>query len=437
MNTGRQQKGVLMRRGLLIGILWIVHLLFLRPFSWGEWKPKPPMPTPRHGVCSAVLNGQIYVIGGKGRHGGYLAIVERYSPATDTWDTDVAPLLEARSHAAAVALNGKIYVMGGRYRNKVLKSVEVYDPVQNRWQRVQNMHEAREALAAVVLDGKIYAIGGFGKDDHHGQQEYEDDIEYYDPAEDSWEELSSKLLYPRASMGAVTLRDSIFVPGGLYYGPIGLMERYHPSRGWELRKSLQIARSGFAAVALGDSLFVIGGKGLRGMLRSVEVYDLRTETWSFVDSLSTPRMDLTAQVVDGKIYAIGGKMGHAMQVTDRVEVLELSSTPVTPVEVPAPSSFELLAGYPNPFRRETHIAFSVRLPFPPSGRDATSFVSLQIYDLQGRYVRTLFRGVPQQEQYLFTWDGTDEAGRVVPSGVYFCILRAKGQRQIQKITFLK
>jgi hypothetical protein len=78
---------------------------------------------------------------------------------------------------------------------------------------------------------------------------------------------------------------------------------------------------------------------------------------------------------------------------------------------PLPRSFALLQNYPNPFNPVTTIRVEV-----PAGETFRS--SLVVYDLRGRRVRTLLDGPLGPGNHLFTWDGRDDRGEDVPSGVY-------------------
>jgi flagellar hook assembly protein FlgD len=85
-----------------------------------------------------------------------------------------------------------------------------------------------------------------------------------------------------------------------------------------------------------------------------------------------------------------------------------------------PSSFELEQNVPNPFNPSTTIRFSV----PEMHQGA--HVELTIYDLLGQKVRTLMDASVEAGVLEATWDGKDEAGREVSSGVYFYKLAIDG-----------
>ncbi len=88
-----------------------------------------------------------------------------------------------------------------------------------------------------------------------------------------------------------------------------------------------------------------------------------------------------------------------------VEVLLTQGEPSSP-----PQSFALLQNYPNPFNPETTIRFD--LP-------KESEVRLQIYNIHGQLLRTLFEGALKAGAWQRVWDGRDTGGNEVPSGVYF------------------
>jgi hypothetical protein len=99
-----------------------------------------------------------------------------------------------------------------------------------------------------------------------------------------------------------------------------------------------------------------------------------------------------------------------------------------PISVPlGAGAFALSPGMPNPFR--TALGFSVVLPAP-------SDLEVGVFDLGGRRVTTLHRGVAAAGQHAFQWDGRDANGAKVRGGVYFVRARAAGQLISRKAVFL-
>lgn len=96
---------------------------------------------------------------------------------------------------------------------------------------------------------------------------------------------------------------------------------------------------------------------------------------------------------------------------------------------PAIVSFGLDPSYPNPFRNLTHITYRLSSP---------SDITLDVYDATGRLVKNLKRGRDRPaDEYKTTWNGRDEEGRRVPSGVYLCKLEANGVTRSRRIVFIR
>lgn len=124
-----------------------------------KWTRIAPMRCPRdaHGVVT--LGKFIYAVGGMTRDQHLnrvsLASVERYDPMCNTWTT-VAPLDTPRTWPGVVVFNGHIYAIGGVNQNgaighnNFLKSVEKYDPATNSWEAVEDMPNTRYCSATIV-----------------------------------------------------------------------------------------------------------------------------------------------------------------------------------------------------------------------------------------------------------------------------------------------
>ncbi|OGF98398.1 MAG: hypothetical protein A2Z86_05575 [Candidatus Glassbacteria bacterium GWA2_58_10] len=95
-----------------------------------------------------------------------------------------------------------------------------------------------------------------------------------------------------------------------------------------------------------------------------------------------------------------------------------------------PKAFALAQNYPNPFNPSTTVEYTLPQGFSDK-------VSLKIYDLTGRLVRSLFEGQRQSGTYSQLWDGTDEHGRRAASGVYFYRLSAGAYSDTRKMILLK
>ena len=93
-----------------------------------------------------------------------------------------------------------------------------------------------------------------------------------------------------------------------------------------------------------------------------------------------------------------------------------------------PTAFVLHPNYPNPFNSETVIAFDL----PVDG-----LVSIRIYNVVGQFVRKLVNGWTPAGSYRVKWDGRDDAGKPVSSGVYLCRFKAGEYRTARRLTVLR
>ena len=93
-----------------------------------------------------------------------------------------------------------------------------------------------------------------------------------------------------------------------------------------------------------------------------------------------------------------------------------------------PIDFALHQNHPNPFNPHTMIRFDL-----PAPRDVT----LAIFDARGRLVRTLVNGPETAGVHTVIWDGCDDAGHQVSSGLYLCRIKAGEFGEVSKMTFLK
>jgi hypothetical protein len=118
----------------------------------------------------------------------------------------------------------------------------------------------------------------------------------------------------------------------------------------------------------------------------------------------------------------GHGVGFAL---DRVRVGVPMGTSVPEDEVLAN---EIRAIHPNPFNPQTTVEFTVA----HKGR-----VAVRVYDVAGRLLRTLEDKSIEPGEHATSWDGTDDSGVRVASGVYFVRLEAAGKQRSQKLVLLK
>lgn len=109
--------------------------------------------------------------------------------------------------------------------------------------------------------------------------------------------------------------------------------------------------------------------------------------------------------------------------------LLLTGEPSSPTAVgDLPASAPTLSAHPNPFNPRTEIHFRL---------EETKQVSLAVYDLRGREVRSLISGVAAAGDHAVLWDGLDGNGRPQSTGTYLVRLRVPGGAQMTKVSLVR
>ncbi len=124
--------------------------------------------------------------------------------------------------------------------------------------------------------------------------------------------------------------------------------------------------------------------------------------------------------------ALGQNIACTSFSTDSVEMSFSSVTDINPGVLPA--KFELTQNYPNPFNPDTKIEFAV---------PQKSQVDLVIYNVMGQKVKTLISDVLDAGWKQVTWDGTDDFGNTVASGMYLYKLNAGDFVDSKKMSLVK
>ena len=228
-----------------------------------------------------------------------------------------------RNELAAVQLNGKIYAMGGEdfaAGGGRKDTVEVYDIKRNEWINgtVVPMPLPLDHSAADVYNGKIYVVGGFLK-----SKTPTDVLFIYDPAKNEWQEGKSLPSPIGAALNANFIDGILYVVGGLNASdvPVSTNYAYDPkTNNWTTKTPMPTARHHLQAVVVDGKLYAIGGRILGDGVPSEdlditvsnfgrnEVYDPKTDSWATLNAMLTKRSGFTASTgSDGNIYVFGGQ----------------------------------------------------------------------------------------------------------------------------------
>lgn len=136
----------------------------------GRWETARPAPMARNSAAAAVLDGAIWVAGGRTVSGGGTGRLDRYDPAADRWDT-LAPIPRSETAnnqvgggLAMAAVSGRLVAFGGEWFRQggggVFRETWIYTASEDAWKAGPDMRTPRHGLAAAGIDDVVYAVAG-------------------------------------------------------------------------------------------------------------------------------------------------------------------------------------------------------------------------------------------------------------------------------------
>jgi N-acetylneuraminic acid mutarotase len=238
------------------------------------WEIKEPMPTARYGFAVAVFQSKIYVFGGTigtAENSGFAGITEVYDPVVDAWETKTQ-MPTPRSDMCASVVDGKIYLIGGKNYWTADSTIyheldvnEVYDPINDTWTTASSIPVPTFGYASAVVNGKIYVIGGARQFSSSDNLTTINSNQIYDVQNDTWNngaELPAPRSYAAAvATSGVTAPQSIYVVGGFdEVDYTEIVQVYDPERNvWKDGTSMPTSRGYLGLAVVDDVLYAVGG----------------------------------------------------------------------------------------------------------------------------------------------------------------------------------
>lgn len=240
----------------------------------------------------------------------------------------------ARHENGFVAVGDKLYLIGGRGE----RPLDIYHPTSSQWSQGKKPPMEIHHLQAVAWDHKLYVIGaltgGFPEEPPIAH------VLAYDPATDSW---SSGPVIPshrlRGTAGVVVHEGLIYLVGGNARGHmsgfVSWLDVFDPATGrWRELPDAPHARDHFHAVVIDGKIYAAGGRTSShdtGEVMSltvgpVDVYDIAEQRWSTLKApLPTQRAGTAAAVINGKLVVLGGESVGQVVAHNEVEVYDPAS----------------------------------------------------------------------------------------------------------------
>ncbi|MGE5409401.1 MAG: YCF48-related protein [Clostridiales bacterium] len=213
----------------------------------------------------------------------------------------------------------------------------------------------------------------------------------------------------------------------LWSGGFGFMKSIDYGISWNRYSNVELPDS-TKYLLIFEDLLPIGGKKGYAVISDVRGADKITlrlhytedegDNWKIV---STPEgFQPLAVCKGGNYFYLAGYEGQI--ITNRPKSMGIEK------KVSGVSSFQLMQNYPNPFNPSTTIEF-----FTPN----ESQVSLVVYNLLGKEVKCLVNEHISAGRYKMQWDGADNYGKEVPSGVYLFNLKIGNKSELKKALLLR
>ncbi len=185
---------------------------------------------------------------------------------------------------------------------------------------------------------------------------------------------------------------------------------------FQLLDSVWLPDDAAVLLPLGDRLWAAGA--------DLAVYDLPAAGAPVLLGQAGAGAASGAALGDAGILTAAGPLGLLELPPPCVQV----GTEPAPDPAAPPSALRLDRPYPNPFNPQVSLPFALTRP---------GDVRLEILDAAGRRVAAPWRGPRTAGEHVVVWDGRDEAGRAVPSGVYLVRLRLGDELRTRKLELLR
>ena len=277
----------------------------------GPWRAGPALPEPRLEAGVIGFDGALWVIGG---------FDEGISVVADTWILDDGATEWRRGPDAPAALThpnlavfeGRLYLLGGLVGQDFAPTGESWVLEAGTWTPLASMPAGAERGAAAVLTDTATVIlaGGAGVDAAL------DTVLFYEVATDTWS-AGPDLPAPRSHAIGVAQH----VIGGLASldSADPLDSVLAPVFGWVERAPMPTARGGAACALIDELIYCAGGEAGSSALRTLEVYDPRTDVWTELPPMPRGRAGTGGAAMGGAIWVPGGAHRLAYEPADTVE----------------------------------------------------------------------------------------------------------------------
>jgi N-acetylneuraminic acid mutarotase len=231
-----------------------------------------------------------------------IAVGSAAAASNGTWTTEKSSGT-ARQEVSYVTVGSKMYLAGGKSPLQ-----QAFDPVTHTWTTVAPLPESLDHISAAALNGKAYYVGGLNG--YPGASF--GNVYVYDPVANKVTAAAS--LPAGRDRGAASIGvfgGKIYLAGGFHNGAsVAYFDVYDPAtNSWTSLPDLPERRDHLSAAVVGGQMYVIGGRTFgKGLMPQNDAYNFATGRWTTgFAPLPTPRAGAATALFGNEIVVIGGE----------------------------------------------------------------------------------------------------------------------------------
>lgn len=250
--------------------------------------------------------------------GSYTNRAELYDPISNIWS--IAPNMNYKrlQHSSSILIDGRVLVTGG-FNPTPLNTTEIYNPILNTWSAAQPLNIVRRSHSQVTFkdingNSKVMVMGGAD-----GAGNLLRSTEIYDPINDTWV-MGPSMNITRVDFSSVILPDGRILVAGGNSNIDTTSEVYNPKdSSWTIYNANSAFRYGNAMALAGGGadkkVLVAGGSSSN----DAKLFDPKTNSWTNITPMNSPRARFTlSTLLDGSILAASGIAVYSQTVTSEI-----------------------------------------------------------------------------------------------------------------------
>ena len=379
------------------------------------------LPAGRGAATAHVWNNQVYFFGGSTDWWAAQNFQEVFRLDSDAW-TEHDSIPDPNTWGKeSVLIGDEVYLFDGYPRGA--GSALKYNLATGIWTELAPSTNTAHWGGTVAAVGNNIYLFNIGRGT----------LQYSIP-DDAWAEKTSSPGIAFGGMRSVVYNDEIYVTGFRDSS----FHKYNPGNDeWTQLATPPYSIAGGAMQLFRGKIYYAGGSGNGTPQRfdtrtSVISYDFGSDSWMMEpETISSRRSWMASAIYQGEFFVFGGldSLGLAVDIVEAIEIRtlvgieEYENKPVI-----IPDQFTLEQNYPNPFNPTSTIRY---------GLPVAADVRLTIHNVLGQRVRLAVSGRQLAGNHQFVWDGSNDAGEQVASGIYFYRLQAGRFVKTRKMTLMK